>query len=225
MTLEEIAAQTLQLESLTEESLTRGLMVLTNIDSDLARILETLGTPPIWSRKPGFATLLCIILEQQVSLAAAKAVFNRLSEVVVTLTPENFLTLDDAQLRGIGFSRQKILYCRGLANAVTSGQLDLSKLERMDETTIRTELKRLKGIGDWTVDIYLLMALQRPDVFPKGDLAIAIALQKLKNLATRPTPAQLETMTQHWRPWRAIAARLLWHYYLSNTNSHKQIRV
>ncbi|MEH1781720.1 MAG: DNA-3-methyladenine glycosylase 2 family protein [Nostoc sp.] len=220
MTLEETAAQqTPELESLTEESLTRGLMVLANLDSDLAWILETLGPPPIWSREPGFATLLCIILEQQVSLAAAKAVFTRLCGVVVTLTPENFLTLDDAQLKGIGFSRQKILYCRGLANAIATGQLDLTKLEGMDETTIRTELKRLKGIGDWTVDIYLLMALQRPNVFPKGDLAIAIALQRLKKLATRPTPAQLEAITQHWRPWRAVAARLLWHYYLSNTNS------
>ncbi|MCW5313974.1 DNA-3-methyladenine glycosylase 2 family protein [Nostoc sp. KVJ3] len=210
--------QTPELESLTEESLSRGLMVLANLDRDLARILETLGSPPIWSREPGFATLLCIILEQQVSLAAARAVFNRLSGVLVPLTPENFLTLDDAQLKGIGFSRQKILYCRGLANTIATGQLDLSKLETMDEVTIRTELKRLKGIGDWTVDIYLLMALQRPDVFPKGDLAIAIAFQKLKNLATRPTPVQLEAMTQHWRPWRAIGARLLWHYYLSNAN-------
>ncbi|MEH1960666.1 MAG: DNA-3-methyladenine glycosylase 2 family protein [Nostoc sp.] len=226
MTLEETAAQTAELESLTEESLTRGLLVLANLDSDLARILETLGPPPMWQREPGFATLLCIILEQQVSLAAARAVFSRLCGVVVTLTPETFLTLDDVQLRGIGFSRQKILYCRGLAQAMpkagyayATGQLDLTKLERMDETTIRTELKRLKGIGDWTVDIYLLMALQRPDVFPKGDLAIAIAFQKLKNLATRPTPIQLEAMTQHWRPWRAVAARLLWHYYLSNANS------
>jgi DNA-3-methyladenine glycosylase II len=210
--------QTPELESLTEESLTRGLMVLANIDSDLARILDKLGPPPMWQREPGFATLLCIILEQQVSLAAAKAIFNRLCGVVVTLTPENFLTLDDAQLRGIGFSRQKILYCRGLAQAIATSQLDLTKLETMDENTIRTELKRLKGIGDWTVDIYLLMALQRPDAFPKGDLAIAIALQKLKNLPTRPTPAQLEAMTQHWRPWRAVAARLLWHYYLSNPN-------
>lgn len=226
MTLEETAAQTPELESLTEESFTRGLMVLANLDSDLARILETLGSPPIWSREPGFATLLCIILEQQVSVAAARAVFNRLCAVVVTLTPENFLILDDAQLKGIGFSRQKILYCRGLAQAMpTAGcayathQLDLTKLETMDETVIRTELKRLKGIGDWTVDIYLLMALQRPDVFPKGDLAIAIAFQKLKNLAMRPTPVQLEAMTQHWRPWRAVAARLLWHYYLSNATA------
>ncbi|MBN3921632.1 DNA-3-methyladenine glycosylase 2 family protein [Nostoc sp. NMS4] len=211
--------QTPKLESLTEESLSRGLMVLANLDSDLARILETLGTPPIWSREPGFATLLCIILEQQVSVAAARAVFSRLSGVIVTLTPENFLTLDDVQLKGIGFSRQKILYCRGLAQSIATGQLDLTKLETMEEAAIRTELKRLKGIGDWTVDIYLLMALQRPDVFPKGDLAIAIAFQKLKNLATRPTPAQLEEITQHWRPWRAVAARLLWHYYLGLTNS------
>lgn len=211
--------QTPKLESLTPESLTRGLLVLANLDSDLARILETLGPPPMWQREPGFATLLCIILEQQVSVAAARAVFTRLCAVIVTLTPENFLVLNDVELRGIGFSRQKILYCRGLAQAIVTGQLELTKLETMDETTIRTELKRLKGIGDWTVDIYLLMALQRPDVFPKGDLAIAIALQKLKNLAARPTPIQLEAITQIWQPWRAIAARLLWHYYLSNANT------
>ncbi|MDZ8187485.1 MAG: DNA-3-methyladenine glycosylase [Nostoc sp. ChiSLP02] len=212
-----------EIESLTEENLTRGLIVLANLDKDLARILEALGPPPIWHREPGFPTLVRIILEQQVSLAAALAVFTRLCSVVPTLTPENFLTLDDAQLKVIGFSRQKILYCRGLANAIASGQLDLSKLSTMDDTAIRTELKRLKGIGDWTVDIYLLMALQRPDVFPKGDLGLAIALQKLKGLATRPTPAELEAMTQHWSPWRAIGARLLWHYYLSNANSKSVI--
>lgn len=205
-----------EIQSLTTESFNRGLMVLASVDSDLANILETLGTPPIWVREAGFSSLLRIILEQQVSLASAKAVFNRLCAAVVTLTPENFLTLDDVQLREIGFSRQKSLYCRGLAEAITSGQLDLNQLDKMDETAIRTELKRLKGIGDWTVDIYLLMALQRPDVFPKGDLALIIATQQIKKLTTRPTPVQLEAIAQNWRPWRAVAARLLWHYYLNN---------
>lgn len=200
---------------LTKESLTDALIVLATQDSDLARILETLGPPPMWEREAGFPTLVRIILEQQVSLAAAKAVFSRLCGVVVQLTPENFLTLDDFELKNIGFSRQKILYCRELAYAITSGQLDLTKLQEMDEITIRTELKRIKGIGDWTVDIYLLMALQHPDVFPKSDLGLLIAAQKLKKLNTRPTPAQLEVIAQNWRPWRAVAARLLWHYYLS----------
>ncbi|WP_017316268.1 DNA-3-methyladenine glycosylase family protein [Mastigocladopsis repens] len=205
-------------ESLTQESLARGLMVLASRDSDFAQILETLGPPPLWERKAGFSTLLRIILEQQVSLAAARAVFDRLCGVVVPLTPENFLTLDDVQLKTIGFSRQKTVYGRALAIAIISGQLDLTTLETMDETVIRTELKRIKGIGDWTVDIYLLMALQRPDVFPKGDLALAIALQKIKGLVLRPTPEELEAIAESWRPWRAVAARILWHYYLSNSN-------
>ncbi|RCJ40244.1 hypothetical protein A6770_10920 [Nostoc minutum NIES-26] len=213
-----ILKETVELKLLTQESLTRGLIALAKLDSDLAHILETLGNPPMWEREAGFPTLLRIILEQQVSLAAARAVFNRLCGIVIPLTPENFLILDDVQLKTIGFSRQKILYCRGIADAITSGQLDLTKLETMDETTIRSELKRLKGIGDWTVDIYLLMALQHPDVFPKGDLGLLIATQKLKKLAARPTPAELEAIAENWRPWRAVAARLLWHYYLSNAN-------
>jgi DNA-3-methyladenine glycosylase II len=193
-------------------------MELASRDRDFALVLETLGSPPIWSREAGFPTLLQIILEQQVSLAAAKAVFNRLCGVVVPLTPENFLKLDDLQLKEIGFSRQKIVYGRALADAIATGQLDLTQLETMDEAMIRTELKRIKGIGDWTVDIYLLMALQRPDVFPKGDLALAIALQKLKGLEVRPTPQELEAIAESWRPWRAVAARILWHYYLNNPN-------
>ncbi|MEC4814916.1 MAG: DNA-3-methyladenine glycosylase 2 family protein [Scytonema sp. PMC 1069.18] len=205
-------------ESLTQESLARGLMELGRRDRDFALVLETLGSPPIWNREAGFPTLLQIILEQQVSLAAAKAVFNRLCGVVVPLTPENFLKLDDLQLKEIGFSRQKIVYGRALADAIATGQLDLTQLETMDEAIIRTELKRIKGIGDWTVDIYLLMALQRPDVFPKGDLALAIALQKLKGLEARPTPQELEAIAESWRPWRAVAARILWHYYLNNPN-------
>jgi DNA-3-methyladenine glycosylase II len=205
--------------SLTRESFTYGLEVLANIDSNLASILKAFGTPPMWEREAGFPTLIHIILEQQVSLAAAKAVFNRLCAVVVSLTPENLLKLEDVQLKSIGLSRQKIVYCRGLADAIVNEQLDLTKLETMEETAIRNKLKQIKGIGDWTVDIYLLMALKRPDVFPKGDLGIAIALQNIKKLPTRPTPTQIETIAQNWRPWRAVATRILWHYYLSNANS------
>jgi DNA-3-methyladenine glycosylase II len=211
-------------ERLTPETFNHALLVLANLDKDLADILERFGSPPMWERKAGFGTLLQIILEQQVSLAAAKAVFTRLSEMVQPLTPETFLTLDDLQLRGIGFSRQKMLYGRELANAIANGQLDLAKLETMEETAIRTELKRIKGIGDWTVDIYLLMALQRPNAFPKGDLGVIIALQKLKKLTTRPTPGQIEAIAQHWRPWRAVATRILWHYYLSDITVKSKLK-
>ncbi|MBD2167558.1 DNA-3-methyladenine glycosylase 2 family protein [Calothrix membranacea FACHB-236] len=224
MTLKETISPTPEIESLTQETFAHALMVLASFDSDFAGILEKFGPPPMWERERGFPTLLRIILEQQVSLAAAKAVYTRLCGIVQTLTPENFLTLDDMQLRGVGFSRQKMLYCRELANAMSNGQLNLMQLETMDETTIRTQLKRIKGIGDWTVDIYLLMALQRPDVFPKGDLGVAIALQKLKGLTTRPTPAEIEAIAQNWRPWRAVATRILWHYYLSVITENKKIK-
>ncbi|MUG96272.1 DNA-3-methyladenine glycosylase 2 family protein [Scytonema sp. UIC 10036] len=204
---------------LTEENLRLGLMELASRDRDFARILDIFGHPPHWRRETGFPTLLQIILEQQVSLAAARAVFERLCGIVVPLTPENFLTFGDTQLKEIGFSRQKIVYGRSLANAITCNQLDLTHLEKLDETVIRTELKRIKGIGDWTVDIYLLMALQRPDVFPKGDLALAVALQKIKGWTVRPTPDELEAIAETWRPWRAVAARILWHYYLERKSA------
>lgn len=207
--------QTPEILSLNPEIFHYALTFLAKSDSDFAEIMTKFGKPPLWERATGFPTLLQIILEQQVSLAAAKAVFNRLCNLVQPLTPENFLLLEDIVLRNIGFSRQKTLYCRELASAIVQGQLDLSELEIMEEMKIRSELKRIKGIGDWTVDIYLLMALLRPDVFPKGDLGIAIALQKLKGLTTRPTPTQIEAISQQWRPWRAVATRILWHYYLS----------
>lgn len=205
------------LSTLTKESLAIASQELAILDRDLAKILIELGTPPMWSREAGFSGLIRIILEQQVSLASARAVFERLQKVVtpLPLTPEKFLALEEIQLKAIGFSRQKSQYSRGLAMAIATGQLDLGQIDTMDEIAIRTELKRIKGIGDWTVDIYLLMALQRPDVFPKGDLALAIAVQKLKGLSVRPTPIELEIIAQSWRPWRAVAARMLWHYYLN----------
>lgn len=203
------------LHSLSETSFILGLQVLADRDRDLSLIIQTLGNPPKWQRKPGFATLIQLILEQQVSLAAAKAVFTRLTQTVSPLTPENFLTLDDEQLRAIGFSRQKTRYGRALAIAITNGKLDLEQIAQLDNQTIRTELTQIKGIGNWTVDNYLLMALQRQDVFPQGDLALAIAVQKIKKLSTRPTPKELATIALSWQPWRAIAARILWHYYLN----------
>lgn len=204
-----------QLDVLTEESFALGLKELAKRDRDFAWIVEKLGNPPRWSREGGFSGLVQIILEQQVSLASAKAVFERLRKTIVPLTPENFLTFDDAQLKAIGFSRQKMQYSRGLAAEIFKGELDLDRLATWNEHSIRSRLKQIKGIGDWTVDIYLLMALQRPNVFPKGDLALAIAAQKLKKLAVRPTPTELAAMAENWQPWRAVAARLLWHYYLS----------
>jgi DNA-3-methyladenine glycosylase II len=205
----------MQPELLTGETLACGLRHLADRDPDLAQILEVLGPPPMWAREPGFPTLVHIILEQQVSLASARAAYDRLLVAATPLTPGGFLKLDDARLKAIGFSRQKTAYGRHLARAIVEGQLDLEALEAMDDAAARSALIQIKGIGPWTADIYLLMALRRPDVWPSGDLALVAAVQRIKGLASRPTPEEMDAHGEHWRPWRAVAARLLWHYYLS----------
>jgi DNA-3-methyladenine glycosylase II len=204
------------LPQLNSQSLRRGLACLAAADPDLARVLGALGPPPLWARRPGFPTLIHIILEQQVSLASAKAAMDRLRAAVSPLTPRRFLTLDDATLKAIGFSRQKTAYGRYLAQAVLEGVLDLQALGGLDDALVRTELCKLKGIGVWTADIYLLMALRRPDTWPRGDLALAVAVQEVKRLPARPAPDELEALSLGWQPWRAVAARLLWHHYLSS---------
>jgi DNA-3-methyladenine glycosylase II len=170
--------------------------------------------------------LVHIILEQQVSLASARAAFDRLRRAIDPLTPESFLTLTDAELLAIGFSRQKTTYCRYLATALSRGELDLRALSRnRDDGAVKQELIKLKGIGHWTADIYLLMALRRGDIWPVGDLALAVALKEIKRLEKRPGPEEMELIATPWRPFRAIAARLLWHHYLSTPRRRPGVRV
>jgi DNA-3-methyladenine glycosylase II len=173
------------------------------------------GLPPLWAREPGFATLVLLILEQQVSLASARAAFDRLVAAVDVATPDAVLALDDAELRTIGFSRQKAGYMRDLAAAVLSGSLDLNALAALPDNDVRAALTSLRGIGRWTADVYLTMALRRPDAFPHGDLALHSSAQRVKRLDARPTPLELEELAEAWRPHRAAAARILWHAYLS----------
>ncbi len=168
--------------SLTDETLARGLRTLTRRDRDLARVVDQYGPPPMWARRPGFPTLVHIILEQQVSLASARAAFNRL-KAAIRVTPRNLLTLDDATLKAIGFSRQKTGYARHLAQAILDRRFSPAALAQMDDELARAALIELKGIGVWSADIYLLMALRRPDVWPHGDLALAVAAQHVKQTA------------------------------------------
>jgi len=200
---------------LTQQTFTRGLGVLSRRDPALARIVKDIGPPPMWNRRPGFSTLLHIILEQQVSLASARAAFDRLRAAASPLTPARFLEFDDAQLKAIGFSRQKTAYGRHLSRAILEKRFNPAALKKMNDATARDELLKLKGVGPWTADIYLLMALRRPDVWPSGDLALAVAVQRVKRLRARPTPEEMEAIGAAWQPWRAVAARVLWHYYLS----------
>lgn len=201
--------------SLTEKTLAHGVAFLTRRDADLAAVVKRFGPPPMWARETGFHTLVHIILEQQVSLASARAAYDRLLKVAAPLTPDRFLQLDDATLKIVGFSRQKIAYCKGLAQSLIEGRINLPALEKMNDDAARNEMMKIKGVGLWTANIYLLMALRRPDVWPTGDLALAIAAQKVKRLRRRPTQDQLITMSEAWRPWRAVAARVMWHHYLS----------
>ena len=184
-------------------------------DEDLAGILSRLGPPPLWDRPPGFATLLHIVLEQQVSLASALAAFRRLGAAADPLTPERFLRFSDAELLSIGFSRQKARYGRALAVALIDGSLDLERLVVADDDTVRAALEAIPGIGRWTSTIYLLMVLGRPDVWPAGDMALASAVGEAKRLGYRPGPAEMEVIGEAWRPWRSVAARLFWHDYLA----------
>lgn len=183
-------------------------------DSALAHVLGKYGYPPLWSREPGFSTLVHIILEQQVSLASANAAFQKLKEKSGIITPRVFMALDEATLRGIGFSRQKTRYARMLAEAVLSRTFDFEKLPSLLDDEVRHEMKKLKGIGDWTADIYLSECLLRPDILPKGDIAMEEAFKVLKNLPERPRYEDFEASTQHWRPWRSVGTRMLWHFYL-----------
>ena len=184
-------------------------------DADLAAVVERYGPPPLWDRAPGVATLLHIILEQQVSLASAQAAFDRLRAAASPLSPGTFLALSDAELLAIGFSRQKAGYGRALAGAVEDGTLDLDGLTALDDSTVERELFAIPGIGSWTATIYLLMVLGRPDVWPVGDIALAQAVADVKGLATRPGPSEMADLGEAWRPWRSVAARLFWHDYLS----------
>lgn len=202
--------------ALTEELLLEAAQMLARQDDHLARILASHGPPPLWARPPGFATLLYIILEQQVSLASARAAFKRLSEAISPVLPENFLKLDDVQLKLIGFSRQKMRCGRILARAILDGELDLESLHNMGDQAVRAELMKIKGIGRWTADIYLMEALLRPDIWPSGDLALAVAVQRVKGFDSVPTHAELDLLGEAYKPWRAVAARFFWHDYLSN---------
>ena len=198
-----------------EETIKEGITHLTRIDPHLRDVVSKYGSPPIWGRAPGFPSLLKIILEQQVSLASAQSAYDKLLDTVQTLTPESFLTLSDEELKKVGFSRQKTKYCRNLAEAIQEKHIDLDSLNTMPDEQVLETLTSLNGIGPWTAGIYSLMVLRRPDVWPRGDLALLKALKEVKGLDDAPDNDRAYEIALAWSPWRAVAARILWHHYLS----------
>jgi len=188
---------------------------LIRTDKTIAFIYERYGHPPNWTRPPGFVSLSKIILEQQVSLASAKAHFKKLDNYLLEFTPENILRLTDVEMRNCQVSRQKASYLRALSIAIVEGELKLDKLSDKSEHEIRSRLTNIKGIGEWTTDVYLMFCLQAKDIFPIGDIALVNAAKELIDAATK------EEVIAHaaaWKPFRSLAAYFLWHYYLKKRN-------
>ena len=196
-------------------TLAAAVQTLTRGDPDLRRLVRRDGLPPLWARPTGFATLLRIILEQQVSLASARATFFRLAATVEVVSPQAVVAVGTEGLRAAGFTRQKAGYVFGLAQALVGGRLGLASLGRASDEAAREALMRVRGVGRWTADIYLLMALRRPDVWPTGDLALHRALMQAKRLPSLPSAEQSSRLAMAWAPWRSVAARIRWHAYLS----------
>lgn len=200
---------------LSESSLLRAAKILATRDHDLAAILKTYGPPPLWARRPGFSTLVKIILEQQVSLRSAAALFARLKQNTAPFQPARMIELGEAHLKSLGLTRQKTAYCLHLAESLNEKRLVLRQLPAMSDADAKAALMAIKGIGSWSADVYLLMVLRRPDIFPATDLALVTAATEVKSLTARPDVTELLQIAEPWRPYRSVAARMLWQYYLA----------
>jgi DNA-3-methyladenine glycosylase II len=205
------------IQTLTLQSLASAAAELAARDPHLGSIYKVHGVPPMWGRRPGFETLLRIVLEQQVSLVSARSMFRRLNSNIQPFTAEGFITAGEARLRSLGVTRQKSGYCIQVAHTFTNG--DLRRISRMSDEEAHATLLRIKGVGPWTANIYLLMALKRPDIWPDGDIALATALGKLRKMKTRPSFGEVAKIAEAWRPHRSIAARMLWQYYLAQSKT------
>lgn len=188
---------------------------LAKADPELHHIIQAYGYPPMWTRPNSFETLVHIILEQQVSLASALASLKKLQEYTKGLTPKKVMALSDEEMRACYVSRQKTMYIRGLAEAIVKKKLVLEELETLSNDEVRAKLTSLKGIGNWTTDVYLMFVLQRADLFPVGDLAAVNALKRAKALPVDTTKEKIVEVAAHWKPYRTVATMILWHFYLS----------
>jgi len=183
-------------------------------DRRFARIVAQWGPPPFWTHPSGFPGITLAILAQQVSLESAQAAFRKLQRAIHTVTPAAFLSLDAVALRAIDFSRQKASYVRGIAVEINAGRISFDSLRRMDDAAARARLLQLRGVGRWTADTYLLFALRRADVWPRGDLALEIAVTELTGAPMRLKGDAVDRIVREWMPLRAVAARMLWRHYL-----------
>jgi len=203
------------MERFTEHNYQNFVQHLSNIDADLKCIFLEYGMPPLWVRPNNFATLVLTILEQQVSLQSAFAAYKKLTAAIGEPTPEKILAMPDETLRACSFTRQKMGYVRELATALYNRKFDVQQFETMPDDAVWHQLIQLNGIGHWTVDVYLLHALQRSDVFPIGDIALVHALRQVKRLDKTASKESMLQLAEPWRPYRSLASMMLWHFYLS----------
>jgi DNA-3-methyladenine glycosylase II len=195
------------------EALSSACSALAATEPIFARLIERNGVPPLWRREPSYATVVRLILEQQVSLASATAAYARLARRVGDVTPEAILSSTDAELRADGFSRQKAGYVRDIATAVVDGSFDPAAVAS-DRDEAVTALLALRGVGPWTASCYALFAMGEQDVWPTGDRALHVAVARVFELASVPTTGEAEALARAWSPYRSAAARMLWHDYL-----------
>ena len=200
---------------LDEPALARAVRRLARAEPRFAHIIKRHGPPPLWPRDPGFETLVLIMLEQQVSLAQGRAMYARIASATGAVTPANVANLGESGLRALGVTRQKSAYLAALADRLERNDFDLDALATLSDSDADAALDALHGVGPWTAQCYLLFALRRSDVFPAADLALLEAVRQLWRLRERPSPEALARRALAWRPHRAVAARLLWHHYLS----------
>jgi DNA-3-methyladenine glycosylase II len=193
----------------------KSIDFLSKKDPIFKTIIATYGIPEIPSRPQGFETLALLILEQQVSIDSAKATYLKLKTKVSAFIPQNLLILADAEYRLCGVSHQKTKYIKCLATAVLEKQIDLKSLQSKTAIQVREELIKIKGIGNWTIDVYLMFALQSPDIMPLGDIAVVNTIKELLNIDNKQ---DMEMYTQKWAPHRSMATFLLWHHYLQKRN-------
>jgi len=190
----------------------------TAIEPKLHVVMEKYGYPPLWYREPNFATLVLTILEQQVSLASAKSAFNKLIEKIGEITLENILKLAEEELSACYFSRQKTTYVKLLSNEIVSGKLNITALNKLNEPEIRNRLIQIKGIGNWTVDMYVMMSLNHSNIFPSGDLATIKSVFELELIAPDTSKEKIILFMKRFSPYQTAATYLLWHYYIQKRN-------
>lgn len=198
---------------MTLETIERAMEALAKADPDIARAYPLVGAPAPRQRDQGFATFFSTIVSQQISTEAARAIMGRVTSLLPELHAQAVIDVEDQALRDAGLSWRKVAYAKGLAEAELAGTFSADGLATLSDDEAIAAITQLRGFGRWSAEIYLMFSLQRGDIFPADDLALRIALGRLKKLEDKPTPKQARQLVEHWAPWRSVGSLFLWHYY------------